>query len=122
MVEEEKLVAVQAVVLIDALDDTNSKNVYSSDLESNDNFYENKMLRIIVESPAGDKVNVQLPVKIVRQILKVTGKLPLVSEELHGIDLESLANSILACLDSGALGNIIEVDGADGSMVRVFID
>ncbi|MFR6332788.1 MAG: hypothetical protein ACLUOI_31120 [Eisenbergiella sp.] len=71
--------------------------------------YENKMLRIIVDSSAGDKVNIQLPVKIIRQMLMVTGKLPIKTEELEGIDLEELTSSILECIDNETLGNIIEV-------------
>lgn len=83
--------------------------------------YENKMLRIIVDSSAGDKVNIQLPVKIIRQMLMVTGKLPIKTEELEGIDLEELTSSILECIDNETLGNIIEVSSSDGTTVRIFI-
>ena len=39
--------------------------------------YDKKMLRIIVDSVTGDKVNIQFPVGAVRKILKATGKLPI---------------------------------------------
>ena len=79
------------------------------------------MLRVIVDSPQGDKVNVQLPVKIIRQVLMVTGKLPIQYKDLQGIDLDALAAAILECLDGETLGDIVEVASADGSIVRVFV-
>ena len=79
------------------------------------------MLRVVVDSTTGDKVNVQLPVKIIRQVLKVTGKLPIKNEALQGIDLDALTTAILECLDNETLGNIVEVSAADGTTVRVFI-
>lgn len=130
MVEKGKLSADQAVKLIDAMGenipaDSASYNAGNSGIQSSklhsENLYENKMLRVIVDSPMGDKVNVQLPVKIIRQLLKVTGEFPIKREELQGIDLQELSASILECLDQEILGNIIEVDDADGGTVKVFI-
>ena len=79
------------------------------------------MLRVKVDSTDGDKVNVKLPVKIIRQVLKVTGKLPIKNEQLQGIDLDALAASILECLDNEMLGDIVEVNAADGTTVKVYI-
>lgn len=130
MVEEGKLSAEQAVNLIDALEQSadsehaaNYGEMSGADFASMPDVasYDNKMLRIIVDSAEGDKVNVQLPVKIIRQVLKVTGKLPLKSEQLEGIDLDALTCSILECLDNETLGNIVEVSASDGSTVKIFI-
>lgn len=123
MVEEGKISAEQAVGLIDALEDSGAKEELMNTAQEPDGAvsYEDKMLRVIVDSAEGDKVNVQFPVKIIRQVLKVAGKLPLKSEELRGIDLDALADSILECLDNETLGNIVEVDAADGSKVKVYI-
>ena len=96
MVEEGKLTAEQAVELLKALEGTapeqettdSAESFYEETRAVPENIpYENKMLRIIVDSSAGDKVNIQLPVKIIRQMLMVTGKLPIKTEELEGIDL-----------------------------------
>ena len=57
----------------------------------------------------------------IRQMLMVTGKLPIKTEELEGIDLEELTSSILECIDNETLGNIIEVSSSDGTTVRIFI-
>lgn len=132
MVEEGRLSADEAISLIEALDGS------AAEAESEDYShgpgsstpglqspgpasYENKMLRIIVDSAQGDKVNIQLPVKIIRQILKVTGKLPIQSDGLKDIDLDHLTASILECLDNETLGNIVDVDAADGTTVKVLI-
>ena len=130
MVEEGKLSAEQAVELLKALEGTvpegetadYDQDAYEQTAIVNSNIpYENKMLRVIVDSPAGDKVNIQLPVKIIRQMLKVTGKLPIKSEELEGIDLEALTASVLECIDNETLGNIVEVNRSDGTTVRIYI-
>ena len=130
MVEEGKLTAEQAVELLKALEGTAPEQETTDSAESfyeethavPENIpYENKMLRIIVDSSAGDKVNIQLPVKIIRQMLMVTGKLHIKTEELEGIDLEELTSSILECIDNETLGNIIEVSSSDGTTVRIFI-
>ena len=130
MVEEGKLSAEQAVELLKALEGTvpegetadYDQDAYEQTAIVNSNIpYENKMLRVIVDSPAGDKVNIQLPVKIIRQMLKVTGKLPIKSEELEGIYLEALTASVLECIDNETLGNIVEVNSSDGTTVRIYI-
>lgn len=46
--------------------------------------YDKKLLRIIVDSVTGDKVNIQFPVGAVRKILKATGKLPIPEQNLQG--------------------------------------
>lgn len=132
MVEEGKLSAEEAIGLIDALGESVREDEAAGQSPAYDNScavvpkgqstsYENKMLRIVVDSMKGDKVNVQLPVKIIRQILKVTGKLPIQSQELQGIDLDTLTASILECLDSETLGNIVDVSASDGTTVKIFI-
>lgn len=133
MVEEGRLTAEQAVNLIDALEQpdehasnkerTDSVTLFDGQFPSvsDTTSYENKMLRIVVDSADGDKVNIQLPVKIIRQVLKLTGKLPIQSDGLEGIDLDALTASILECLDNETLGNIVEVHAADGSVVQIFI-
>lgn len=131
MLEEGKITAEQAMGLINAIgesipeENTGNDNRASGEwmeiVTKPDVSYENKMLRIVVDSPSGDKVNVQLPVKIIRQVLKVTGKLPIQGENMKDIDLDALTASILECIDNETLGNIVDVNAADGTTVKVFI-
>lgn len=131
MVEEGKISAEQGVSLLDALEapaskeaggEENAPSTQWLDISSVSNSsYENKMLRVAVDSTDGDKVNIQLPVKIIRQVLKVTGKLPIQNEGMQNVDLDSLTASILECLDNETLGNIVDISASDGTTVKVYI-
>ena len=84
--------------------------------------YDKKMFRIIVDSTSGDNVKVQFPVGAVRKILKATGKLPIPEKDLQGVDLSSMMDAISECLDDEIDGDFVNVEAADGTTVRVFVD
>lgn len=84
--------------------------------------YDKKMLRIIVDSVTGDKVNIQFPVGAVRKILKATGKLPIQEQNLQGVDLEAVMEAVSECLDEEIEGDFVNVAASDGTTVRIFID
>ena len=84
--------------------------------------YDKKMFRIIVDSTNGHKVNVQFPVGAIKKILKVTGKLPIPEQDLQGVDLPAMMDAISECLDEEIDGDFVNVNAADGTTVRVFVD
>ena len=84
--------------------------------------YDKKLFRVIVDSPSGDKVQVQFPVGAIRKLLKVTGKLPIPEQDLRGVDLSSMMDAISECLDDEIEGDFVHVEAADGTTVRVFVD
>lgn len=84
--------------------------------------YDKKMFRIIVDSTTGDKVKVQFPVGAIKKILKVTGKLPIPEKDLEGVDLSSMMDAISECLEDEIDGDFVNVEAADGTIVRVFVD
>ncbi|MBU3874875.1 hypothetical protein HGO97_003480 [Faecalicatena sp. AGMB00832] len=84
--------------------------------------YDKKMFRIIVDSTNGDKVNVQFPVSAIKKILKVTGKLPIPEQDLQGVDLPAMMDAISECLEDEIDGDFVNVQAADGTTVRVFVD
>lgn len=84
--------------------------------------YDKKMLRIIVDSVTGDKVNIQFSVGAVRKILKATGKLPIPEQNLQGVDLEAVMEAVSECLDEEIEGDFVNVAASDGTTVRIFID
>lgn len=84
--------------------------------------YDKKMFRIIVDSISGDKVNIQFPVGAIKKILKVTGKLPIPEKDLEGVDLSSMMNAVSECLDAEIEGDFVNVEAADGTTVRIFVD
>jgi len=78
------------------------------------------MLRVIVDSPQGDKVRVNLPMSLVQVALDLGMELPQLSgnDALKSIDLQQ----ILMLVQHGAMGNLVEVESNDGTTVRVFVE
>ena len=118
MVEEGTITAEQGAELLSAM----NLNPPAQQMPAGKSGYDKKMFRVIVDSPAGDKVKVQFPVGAIRKILKVTGKLPIPEESLQGVDLSSMMDAISECLDDEIEGDFVNVEGADGTTVRVFVD
>lgn len=124
MVEEGTISAEQGRALLEALGEEEPvrESAWETPAIREDIPYEDRMLRIIVDSADGDKVRVQFPIKAVKAILKVTGKLPIqVSGDMEGVDMEALTDAVIQCLDSESIGDIITVESADGDHIRVFI-
>lgn len=119
MVEEGKVSAYKAKELIGALGNS------SKDTEAIvSKRYEDKFLKVVVLSNEGDKVNIQLPIKIVKEILKVSGKLPITKyiEGMDGIDIDALMNTLVSCLDNEVMGEIVNICSSEGDIVKIFID
>ena len=78
------------------------------------------MLRIIVDSHDGDKVRVNLPMALVQVALEIGMEMPQVNGNpaLKGIDLRQ----ILALVERGVVGNLVEVESADGDMVEIVVE
>ncbi|MBE6608571.1 MAG: helix-turn-helix transcriptional regulator [Ruminococcaceae bacterium] len=78
------------------------------------------MVRIVVDSCDGDKVRVNLPVALVQVALDMGMELPQFSGNnmLKNIDLEK----IMMLVNQGAMGNLVEVESADGDTVRIFVE
>ena len=117
LVEDGTVTAEQAAALMAALD-TEPAQEQAVGKSS----YDRKLFRVIVDSAEGDKVKVQFPVGAVKKILKVTGKLPIPEQDLHGVDLSSMMEAISECLESEIDGDFVNVESADGTTVRVYVD
>lgn len=118
MVEEGTITAEQAAELMSAM----NVELPAPQTTITKTSYDKKMFRIIVDSTTGDKVKVQFPVGAVKKILKVTGKLPIPEKDLEGVDLSSMMDAISECLEDEIDGDFVNVEAADGTIVRVFVD
>lgn len=78
------------------------------------------MLRIIVNSADGDKVRVNLPMALIQVAIECGIEMPQLSgsEALKHIDW----NQIMDMVSRGVIGNLIEVEDADGDIVRIFVE
>ena len=78
------------------------------------------MLRVTVDSADGDRVRVNLPMALVEVAMEIGMEMPQINgqDALKGIDM----NKVLRLVREGLVGNLVEVDSADGDKVRVFVE
>jgi hypothetical protein len=117
MVEEGKLDKEQAAELINALQGKENPIILKKELA-----YMNKMLKIIVTSEAGDNVKVNLPIKLVKAVLKVgtsvAEKIPEAEKYVKDINVDLLIEAIENEVD----GQIVDITTANGEKVFVVIE
>lgn len=116
MIEDKTITAEEADQLMKAMSaDAGAEVVVSRS-------YDRRLLHIVVDSEAGDKVNIQFPVSAIKKILKATGKLPIPEAELKGLDLTALMDAVSECLDEEIQGDLVNVNAGDGSVVRIYVE
>ena len=120
MIEEGTITAEQGAELMSAMN-TDPQELQTAAPKSRSS-YDKKMFHILVSSTSGDKVKIQFPVGAIKKILKVTGKLPIPEKDLKGIDLTSMMDAVSECLDGEIEGDFVNVEAADGTNVRIFVD
>ena len=81
------------------------------------------ILRVVVNSKAGDKVRVNLPMTLVQVGLQMGMQMPQVTgsgaaEAMKSIDIEQ----IMALVEQGVIGKLVEVESADGDIVEVYVE
>ena len=78
------------------------------------------LLRISVDSADGDRVRVNLPMALVEIGLEIGMEMPQINgnEALKGVDLKK----VLEMVRLGCVGNLVEVDSADGDKIRIFVE
>lgn len=78
------------------------------------------MLRVVVDSNDGDKVRVNLPMALVQVALEMGMDMPQVSGNSAMKEIDW--NQIIELVRHGAMGNLVEVESADGDIVRIFVE
>lgn len=83
------------------------------------------MLRMVVDSADGDKVRMNLPMALIEAALEMgmnsgTGG----SIMVGGVDLAKNIDfsKIMELVRQGLVGNLLEVESADGDIVRIFVE
>ena len=78
------------------------------------------MLRIVVESKDGDHVRVNLPVMLVKIAIDTGMSLPQISgnEVIKNIDFAQ----IFRMIELGVIGNLVDIESADGHTVKIFVE
>ena len=137
MVEEGKISSEQGAKLINSIKNKEENAVVNIPQEVNieekkfelvqpENsikFPNERMLRIFVDSSDGDKVKVNLPIRIVKSMIKATGKIPNVNiNNMEGVNGEEVMDSISAAIDGDMVGQIVDIESSDGDIVKIVIE
>lgn len=79
-----------------------------------------KMLRVVVDSAKGDVVRINVPTSLVKAGLNLSNSLKVDGNpiDMKGVDIDM----IMAAIEEGATGEIVNVESADGDVVKIFID
>lgn len=85
-----------------------------------------KFLRIKVATEDGDRVDVNLPLSLIKAAIKIGGAQDLLTKSvnigktniLEGIDPELIISSI----EHGMVGKIVDVKTADGDIVEIYVE
>jgi len=75
-----------------------------------------KMLKVLVDSADGDEVRIELPIEFAK-LLK-NKKLTRIDEDDLDIDIDALIQMI----NTGVVGEIVNVKSADGDIVRIVVE
>ena len=78
------------------------------------------MLRVQIESGSKDHVRVNLPIALVKVTLEMGMNMPQIngSEAFKNIDFAQ----IIKMVELGAIGNLVDIESADGSTIKVFVE
>jgi hypothetical protein len=79
-----------------------------------------KMLRVTVDSAKGDVVRINVPTSLVKAGLNLSNQLKIDGNpvDMKGVDVDM----IMAAIEEGATGEIVNVESAEGDVVKIFID
>ncbi|MCG0276027.1 MAG: helix-turn-helix domain-containing protein [Thermosediminibacteraceae bacterium] len=78
------------------------------------------ILKIVVNSSDGDKIRVNLPMSLVKIGLEMGMKMPNISgnNALKEVDLEQ----ILALVEKGVIGKLVDVESARGDIIEIVVE
>jgi hypothetical protein len=117
MVQEGKIDSEKGAQLIAVL-----KEKETPALPSKQNKYLDKTLKIRVVSKENDNVNVNVPIKLVKALLKtghsIAASIPQSQQYVKDLDINMLIDAIENELD----GNIVDIQSSNGDTVKVVIE
>ncbi len=117
---------IQLLVPLAKIFDTTTDDLLSTELVASVRLLQEKpdmkelTLKVLVDSKDGDKVRINLPMELVKIAMEIGMKVPQVTKhlQLQNIDLEQ----IISIVESGVIGNLVEVESADGDNIRIVVE
>ncbi|WAA08848.1 SHOCT-like domain-containing protein [Fervidibacillus albus] len=115
MVQEGKIDAKKASELIEALKEREEeKNITRTEVSSTNE----KLLKIRVHSEDGDKVNINLPIRLIKLLTKMGINIPESDKYLKDVDV----NMLMEAIENDVIGEIIDIKSSDGDIVKISIE
>lgn len=120
MVKEGTITIEEGLKLLEALGLQNTAPPQSSPMQSFNPAGGKKMLRIMVDSADGHTVRVNVPTTLIKAGLNLSNQLKVNGNpiDMQGVDIDM----IMAAIEEGATGEIVNIESADGDNVKIFID
>lgn len=119
MLQEGKIDNEEASELISALKEKDNQETRSSSQAKNDS---GKLLKVLVQSDNHENVNIKLPVKLIKGLLKmghsITKSIPQTQKYADEIDTDVLISAI----DQNVTGKIIDITSSNGDLVTIYIE
>ncbi len=112
--EKKEITAAEAERLLNEL----SKPAETEEPEVKTTVKKGKIFRIDIRSSDGDKVNVQVPIHFARTL--VNGSKKFGTTRLSNIELDF--EQIFDMIDEGQIGQLVNIESADGDTVKVYVD
>ncbi|MDW7657789.1 MAG: hypothetical protein SCM11_11530 [Bacillota bacterium] len=119
LVEQKTITAAQAAELLEAmgLEDEAKAPVKPKS---------KRLLRIIVLSADGHKINIKLPVSILRSSIDIGKHFGAVSGEgkdtLNNLDWDNVITMVDQMVDEGSTGEIVNINSANGDKVLILLE
>ena len=105
--------AEEAEKLLSAMGQSNDEPKTASPVMKKDQF---KLLKVYVDSADGDEIRVELPIEFAK-LLK-SGSIKQLDKEGLDIDIDMLIQMI----NSGVVGELVNIKSADGDIVRITVE
>lgn len=119
LVEKGTITAVQATELLEAMGLENEAKAPVKPQPK-------RFLRIMVLSADGDKINLKLPVSILRSGIDIGKQFGSIrgeaQESLNNMDWDSVMTMIDQMIDDGSTGEIVNINSADGDKVLILLE
>ncbi len=124
MLSDGKITADEASSLLEKV--STSENVTNESVERIEPGHASpRYLRVVVDSADGDKVNIKVPMSLIRTGIKLSALMPTDAANAikdQGIDLSMLKDLPADELIQALRELEVNVDGADGDTVRIFTE
>ena len=84
-----------------------------------------KFFYINVVSKDGDRINITLPMALIKTAIKIGSVQSLLDKSMSGSSAVSDMvdiDLIIQCIESGAIGDIVDIESKDGDKIRIYIE